>query len=100
MLNYVLDFVASALGARRFGASGRAIVGATLGALVGIFFGIPGIVLGPFIGAMIGELSVRRDLPGATRAGVGAFIGLVVATAGKLALGFTMIGLFLLVRFL
>lgn len=100
VLTYVLDFVASALGARRFGASGRAIVGATLGALVGIFFGIPGIVLGPFIGAMIGELSVRRDLPGATRAGIGAFIGLVVATAGKLALGFTMIGLFLLVRFL
>lgn len=100
VLTYVLDFVASALGARRFGASGRAIVGATLGAVVGIFFGIPGIVLGPFIGAVIGELSVRRDLPGATRAGIGAFIGLVVATAGKLALGFTMIGLFLLVRFL
>jgi uncharacterized protein YqgC (DUF456 family) len=100
VFTYLLDFIASALGARRFGASTRAIVGATLGAVVGIFFGIPGIVLGPFIGAVIGELSVRRDLRGATRAGIGAFIGLVLATAGKLALGFTMIGLFLLVRFL
>lgn len=99
-LTYALDFIASALGARRFGASTRSIVGATLGAVVGIFFGIPGIVLGPFLGAVIGELSVRRDLHGATRAGIGAFIGLVLATAGKLALGFTMIGLFLLVRFL
>ncbi len=100
ILTYVLDFIASALGARRFGASTRAIVGAMLGAVIGIFFGIPGIVLGPFLGAVIGELSVRRDLHGATRAGIGAFIGLVLATAGKLALGFTMIGLFLLVRFL
>jgi uncharacterized protein YqgC (DUF456 family) len=99
-LSYLLDFAASALGARRYGASGRAIVGATIGALAGIFFGLPGLIAGPFIGAVIGELSVRRDLPGAARAGYGAFVGLILATAGKLALGFTMIGLFLLVRFL
>lgn len=99
-LTYVLDFIASALGARRFGASARSIVGATLGAVIGIFFGLAGILLGPFIGAVIGELTVRRDLRGAARAGFGAFIGLVLATAGKLALGFTMLGLFLLVRFL
>jgi len=99
-LTYVLDFVASALGARRYGASGRAIAGAALGALVGIFFGIPGILLGPFVGAVIGELTVRADVRGAARAGFGAFVGLVLATAGKLALGFTMVGVFLLVRFL
>lgn len=65
-----------------------------------MFFGLPGLVAGPFLGAVVGELSVRRDLPGAARAGFGAFVGLALATAGKLALGFTMIGLFLLVRFL
>lgn len=99
-LTYLLDFLASALGARRFGASSRAIVGAALGTLVGLFFGLPGILLGPFIGAVVGELTVRRDLQAAGRAGVGAFIGFLLATAGKLALGFAMIGLFLLVRFL
>lgn len=99
-LTYLLDFIASALGAKRFGASTRAILGAAIGAVVGIFFGLPGILLGPFLGAVIGELTVRRDLQGAARAGVGAFIGLVLATAGKLALGFTMLCLFLLVRFL
>lgn len=99
-LSYALDFIASALGARRYGASGRAIVGATLGAVLGMFFGLPGLVAGPFLGAVLGELSVRRNLPRAARAGFGAFVGLVLATAGKLALGFTMIGLFLLVRFL
>lgn len=100
VLTYVLDLVASALGARRFGASARAIVGAGIGAVAGLFFGIPGILLGPFVGAVIGELTVRRDLQGAARAGVGAFIGLLLATAGKLALGFAMVGLFLLARFL
>lgn len=99
-LTYILDLVAPALGARRFGASPRAIAGATIGAVVGIFFGIPGILLGPFLGAVIGQLTVRSDLRLAASAGVGAFIGFLLATAGKLALGFAMVGLFLLVRFL
>lgn len=99
-LSYVLEFAASALGARRFGASRRAIAGAAIGAVVGLFFGLPGILLGPFLGAVVGELTVRRDLQAAAGSGVGAFLGLLLATAGKLALGFAMLGLFLLVRFL
>jgi uncharacterized protein len=99
-LSYALEFAASALGARRFGASGRAITGAALGSVVGLFFGLPGILLGPFLGAVVGELTVRRDLQAAAGSGVGAFLGLLLATAGKLALGFAMLGLFLLVRFL
>jgi uncharacterized protein YqgC (DUF456 family) len=98
-LSYALDFAASALGARRFGATSRAMAGAALGAIVGLFFGIPGILLGPFLGAVAGELTARRDLQAAAGAGVGAFLGLLLATAGKLALGFAMVGLFLLVRF-
>jgi uncharacterized protein YqgC (DUF456 family) len=99
-LSYALEFAAAALGARRFGASPRAITGAALGTVVGLFFGIPGILLGPFLGAVAGELTVRRNLQAATRAGVGAFLGFLLASAGKLALGFAMLGLFLLVRFL
>ncbi len=99
-LSYALDFAATALGARRFGASSRAIVGAALGAVVGLFFGLPGLVLGPFLGAVAGELTTRSDLRAAAGAGMGAFLGLLLATAGKLALGFAMLGLFLLVRFL
>jgi uncharacterized protein YqgC (DUF456 family) len=57
-------------------------------------------LLGPFLGAVAGELSARRNLQAATRAGVGAFLGFLLASAGKLALGFAMLGLFLLVRFL
>jgi uncharacterized protein YqgC (DUF456 family) len=98
-LALLADFVAGAFGAKRYGASPRSVAGAALGAVVGIFFGLPGLLLGPFIGALLGELSARRDLAAAGRAGWGATIGLVLGTAAKLALGFAMVGLFLVVRF-
>ena len=87
------------MGAKRFGASPRAVTGALIGGVVGLFFGLPGVLLGPFAGAVIGELSVRSDLNAATRAGFGAALGLLVAAVAKIALAFTMIGVFLVVRF-
>lgn len=100
ILTYAVDFLASAFGAKRFGASHRAIIGATLGAIVGIFFGIPGILLGPFIGAVLGEFSNRPDLKAAGRAGIGATLGLALGVAAKLTLAFAMLGIFVIVRFL
>ncbi len=94
------DFIAGAFGARRYGASARSVTGAALGAVVGIFFGLPGLLLGPFIGALLGELSARRGLLAAGRAGWGATLGLLIGTAAKVALGLSMLSLFLLVRFL
>lgn len=91
---WIVDFVAGAAGARYLGASSRAFWGATLGAIVGIFFGLVGMLLGPFVGAMVGELSGGNDLVSSGRAGVGAWLGMVVATAIKLALVFLMIGIF------
>ncbi|HEY8521003.1 MAG TPA: DUF456 domain-containing protein [Gammaproteobacteria bacterium] len=95
-----VDFLAGALGARRYGATKRAVIGATLGAVVGLFFGFVGVLLGPFVGAVLGELSGDRGLQAASRAGVGATIGLLLGTAAKIALAFAMIGVYLVVRFL
>ncbi len=97
---YLADFVAGAFGAKKYGASSRAIWGASLGAIIGIFFGLPGFLLGPFVGAAIGELSTRWDLIAAGRAGWGATVGLALGIAAKLAFGVAMVGLFLTVRFL
>jgi len=97
-LSYPIDLAAGALGARRFGASGRAILGAAAGALVGLFFGPLGLVLGPFLGAALAELSLRRDLRQAGRSGLGATLGLVLGAAAKLGVGFAMLGLFAWVR--
>ena len=99
LLTYVVDFLAGAFGAKRYGASNRAIAGAAIGALVGLFFGIPGVLLGPFVGAVIGELSAQRNIEEAGRAGIGATVGLLLGVAAKLTLGFAMLGIFLVARF-
>jgi len=100
VLTYVVEYVASIVGVNRYGGSKRAMAGAVVGGLVGIFFGIPGVLLGPFAGAVLGELSLQRTLGQAGWAGFGTIVGLAVGVAGKLALGIAMVGLFLLVRLL
>jgi len=91
----VVDFLASAFGVRYAGASARAFWGASLGAVVGIFFGIPGLVLGPFVGAVLGEVSTGSGWQQSSRAGLGAWLGMLFATAIKLAIAFLMIGIFI-----
>ncbi len=100
VLAYAVDFLAGAFGAKRFGASPRSVLGAAVGAVVGMFFGIAGVLLGPFIGAVVGELSVRLNMRAAGMAGFGATLGLALGAAAKLAIGFAMIGVFLIMRFL
>jgi len=91
---YGVDFVASALGAKHLGASKRAMAGAALGTVLGLFLGLPGIIAGPFLGAIAGELTVHRDWKRVGKAGLAAWIGFVIGTAVKVALAFLMIGLF------
>jgi len=92
--SFVIDFAATALGAKRVGATRLAIAGALLGTLAGIFLGIPGLILGPFVGAVAGEMISHGRVEQAARAGVATWMGLVFGTLAKLALVFTMLGLF------
>jgi len=96
VLALLIDFVAGVMGAKRVGASSRALWGATIGTFAGLFFGIPGLLLGPFVGAVIGELSAGSHVHKATSVGVGTWLGLLFGTLAKLALCFTMLGIFLL----
>jgi uncharacterized protein len=91
---FVIDILAALLGAKRVGASRLALVGAALGAVIGLFFGLPGLLLGPFVGAVIGEYLTRQKLDQAARVGFGTWIGLLVGALAKLALAFTMLGIF------
>lgn len=99
-LTYVVEFAASVLGVKKYGGSKRAMIGAALGGVAGLSLGIPGILVGPFVGAVIGELSLQRNLDQASRAGFGTVVGLAIGVAGKLAIGIAMIGVFLLIRFI
>lgn len=94
MAIYAIDLVATWLGAGRLGASRRGAIGAVAGTLVGLFFGLPGLILGPFLGAVAGEYTVRRKLGEAGRAGAGAWLGLALGAAAKVALVFVMLGFF------
>ena len=98
--SYGVDFVAGAIGVKRSGASPRAMTGAAIGTLLGLFLGLPGLVMGPFAGAVVGELTVHRDFARAGRAGVAAWIGFAIGTAVKVALAFSMVAIFLAAMFL
>src|SRR5688500_15832341 len=93
--SYGVDFVAAALGAKHLGASPRAMVGAGLGTLLGLFFGLPGLIIGPFAGAVLGELSVNRDLKRAGRAGLAAWIGFAIGAAVKVGMAFLLVAIFI-----
>ena len=94
LASFAIDFAATALGAKRVGATKLAVVGAALGTLAGLFLGIPGLILGPFAGAVAGELLSHGQVQQATRAGVATWVGLLFGTLAKLALVFTMLGVF------
>jgi hypothetical protein len=96
LMSFVIDLAATALGAKRVGATRLAVVGAALGTLAGLFLGLPGLILGPFVGAVAGELMSHGQVQQATRAGLATWIGLLFGTLAKLALVFTMLGLFAL----
>ena len=99
VMSFVIDLAATALGAKRVGATKLAVLGAALGTLGGLFLGLPGLILGPFVGAVAGELLSHGRMQQATRAGLATWMGLVFGTLAKLALVFTMLGVFALAYF-
>jgi len=94
-----IDFAASAMGAKKVGASSKAVWGAALGTLFGLLLGIPGLIIGPFAGAVAGELIHRgalnrANVGDAAKIGAATWIGMAVGAVLKLAVTFGMLGLF------
>lgn len=100
VLSVVVDVLSSVMGAQRVGASRKALVGAALGTIIGLFFGPIGIVAGPFVGALLGELWHSKELNLAARVGVATWIGMLLGMVLKLGLAFAMLGWFFLAWFL
>ena len=95
VLSLGIDFISTLLGAKKVGASPQALIGATVGGVAGIFLGIPGLLLGPFIGAVAGEYYARRKLGQAGKVGLGTWLGLLFGAIAKIVVGFLMIGIFI-----
>jgi hypothetical protein len=94
LVSVLFDFLAGMFGANKFGATWRGVTGAVLGGIVGLFFGMPGIILGPFVGATLLELIRGRELKLAANAGLGATLGLFAGIVGKFSISVVMILLF------
>ena len=94
LFSVVLDYVASIYGAKRLGATWRGALGAGIGGVVGMFFGIPGMIVGPFVGATLLEIMGGYEFRKASKAGVGATLGLLAGAIGKCAVCVAMMALF------
>jgi uncharacterized protein YqgC (DUF456 family) len=92
--SFVLDYFAGVYGAKRFGATWRGVLGAFVGGIAGLFFSIPGLIIGPFVGAMVFELMGGYKFDKASRAGLGATLGVFAGVIGKCIISVVMIGLF------
>ncbi len=94
LLSVGVDFFATLIGAKRVGASRKALIGAVLGTFAGLFFGPIGLFAGPFVGALLGELWHGREIGQAAKVGLGTWLGILLGTVLKLGLAFAMLGLF------
>jgi len=93
-IGFVVDYAAGALSARRAGATKLGLLGAALGTLAGVVTGLWGLVFMPLAGAAIGEFIAHRDALRAGRVGVATWIGMLMGAVAKLAIVFTMVGIF------
>lgn len=79
------DYLTRAWGAKRFGAGRAGTWGAVIGAMAGLFFLPLGLLLGPFLGALTGELLSGRSMQESLRAGWGGLIGTLSSIVVKFA---------------
>lgn len=82
----ILDFVIPSIGTKKFGGSCYGVWGCNIGVIVGLFAGPLGIILGPFLGAVIGEFIKTNDFNLSLKAGFGAFLGFISGTIIKIAI--------------
>ena len=94
VVGIVIDYIAAAISAKRAGASKQGIIGAAIGTVAGVFTGLWGLLFMPLMGAAIGEFIAHKDAFRAGKVGAATWFGLLVGTAIKLAIAFTMIGVF------
>lgn len=87
------DNVATLIGARRAGASWWGVAGAGAGMVVGLFFGLPGLIVGPAVGAFAFEFARNPDFRAAGWAGAGGVFGFLLGIVAKSAFGVLIVGI-------
>lgn len=94
LMAWAVDFFASYFTVKKAKASKLALIGTLVGALLGILGGVVGLIIGPIIGAAVGEYISRRNTGDATRVGIAAGLGFVLALVVKLVLAIMVLSIF------
>ncbi len=92
---YIIDYLATVWGVKKFKGSKAGAIGAVVGMLLVFVMGPLGIIIGPFVGAIAGELIAGGELRQALTSGFGSFVGFIVATFLRLLVCGIMISWFL-----
>ena len=97
LVSLLIDLACTLLGSRLLGGSKWGLAGASGGALAGMFFSLPALILGTFLGAMAAEkFGAKRKDTEALRSGAGAALGFLLGTALRLGCALVMLGIYLL----
>ena len=93
LMTFAIDFLSGVIGAKYFGASKWGLVGALIGGVLVLFLGIPGLIIGPIVGAVGGEvLFAKKKLKDASKSGWGTIIGGTLGIVGKMIVSVWMVG--------
>ena len=98
LIVFGLDYVIPAIGTKKFGGTKAGVIGTTVGLLVALIFpvlGPFGIIIWPFVGALVGELLNKADKKTATKAAFGSFLGFLTGTFLKFMVAIVFLGLFI-----
>lgn len=91
IVTMILDYVIPVQGTKRFGGTKYGVWGCTIGFLAAFWMGPLGVVIGPFVGAFIGELIANQTSANALKAAFGSFVGFLVGSFLKLVVCFFML---------
>ncbi len=98
ILVIALDYIIPVIGTKKFGGSKAGMIGTTVGLVVALLFpilGLFGIIIWPFIGALVGELINRTDHKTALKSAFGSFLGFLTGTFIKFVVATVYLGLFI-----
>jgi len=96
---FALDYIIPAVGTKKFGGTKAGMIGTLIGLLIALIFpifGIFGIIIWPFVGALVGELINKADSKTALKAAFGSFIGFLTGTFLKFVVTMVYLGIFLM----
>ena len=96
IVSHVLDFTSGSLGAKKFGATKWGALGGLIGTVVGMFFFPFGLILGPVLGVLAGELLAGQELVRAGKSTWGTVLGTTAGMVANGVIGVVMIGWFLI----